>query len=92
MKDQSQGQWSILTLIQMSFFFLFFFFSFFRSIGELDVAFLPLADSSGCVQLLIQKNRWNDFLSSVKIDSVVKASGVLQARPEKDQKSVGTCI
>ena len=57
-----------------------------RVLGALEVAFLPLADHTGFVQLSVEKGKWAEFLSEVRSEAVVKASGVVSARPERDQR------
>ena len=54
----------------------------------LEVAFLPLTDFSGLVQLTLQRSKWTELLASVQKESVVRTSGVVQARPLLDQREV----
>ena len=59
-----------------------------RSIGALDVAFIPLYDHTGTIQLTCLSQEWKEILSSLKTESVVKAKGVVMERPEKDRNEV----
>ena len=52
------------------------------------MAFLPLADSTGTVQLTLETSRWGQVLDKVRREAVVRATGTVQARPEKDQREV----
>ena len=59
-----------------------------RSIGALDVAFIPLYDHTGTIQLTCLSREWKEILSCLKTESVVKARGVVMERPEKDRNKV----
>ena len=62
----------------------------YRSLGALDVAvaFVPLYDHTGTTQLTCHGEEWKDLLSSLRTETVVKATGVVQARPDEDQNKV----
>ncbi len=57
-------------------------------LGGLDIAFIPLADSTGTIQLTLETSKWSKLLDSLRREAVVRASGTVQARPEKDQNKV----
>ena len=61
----------------------------------MDIAFIPLGDSTGTIQLTCDSKRWKDILSVVRSETVVMATGIVKARPRKDQNnemSTGTVI
>ena len=62
--------------------------SVFSSISSVDLTFLPVADHSGSTQLVLGGEKWKDVLASIKPESVVRASGIVLAKPEKDQRKV----
>ena len=53
---------------------------------------MPLTDSTGSAQLTLDKEKWSDLISSVRAETVVRVSGTVQARPEKDQRGVCVCV
>lgn len=53
--------------------------------GGMNIAFIPLGDSTGMMQLTCDMQRWKDLLSDVSSECVVMATGIVKARPEKDQ-------
>jgi aspartyl-tRNA synthetase len=55
----------------------------------LEVAFIPVADHSGFTQLTLDKQRWKEVIADITSETVIRASGVVQARPERDQRQVG---
>lgn len=57
-----------------------------RAVGSTQSCFLPLADHSGFTQLLVDQEIWKDALSSIKSESVVRASGIVAGRPIRDQR------
>ena len=56
-----------------------------RVIGALNVAFVPLGDHTGTVQLTCDSQKWTDLLSSLSTETVVMAKGIVKPRPEKDR-------
>ncbi len=60
----------------------------FRLLGEgIDIAFVPLGDHSGTVQLTCDSGKWANLIESLRTETVVMARGVVKARPEKDRNS-----
>ncbi len=53
--------------------------------GEIDVAFIPLGDHSGTVQLTCDSKKWARVVESLRTETVVMAEGIVKARPEKDR-------
>ncbi|XP_064399986.1 aspartate--tRNA ligase, mitochondrial-like [Halichondria panicea] len=59
-----------------------------RLLGEgIDIAFVPLGDHSGTVQLTCDSGKWANLIESLRTETVVMARGVVKARPEKDRNS-----
>ena len=58
----------------------------------MDMIFLPLADATGVVQLTLRGSEWQQFLTELSKESVVKVTGVVHARPAKDQNKVCVCL
>ena len=52
------------------------------------MAFVPLYDRTGTTQLTIVAQKWKEVLSMLKTETVVKATGVVAERPDKDQNQV----
>lgn len=55
-----------------------------RILGRQGVAFIPLADVTGVVQLVCDFQKWQVELESLGAESVVRAEGVIKPRPPKD--------
>ena len=58
--------------------------------GGLEFVFLPLADSTGLTQLTLDRKQWEKFITTIKSESVVRASGIVHERPDIDKREV--CI
>ena len=52
------------------------------------MAFIPLYDHTGTTQLTCSAQEWRDFLTSLRTETVIKAIGVVQERPDIDQNKV----
>ncbi len=52
------------------------------------MTFIPLYDHTGATQLTCAAQEWRDVLSSMKTETVVKATGIVQERPKNDQNEV----
>ncbi len=53
-----------------------------------NLVFLPLGDSSGEVQVLVDLALWRRVMEDVKTESVVLVEGVVRERPGKDKKEM----
>ncbi len=59
---------------------------FYRLLGEgIDIAFVPLGDHSGTVQLTCDSRKWANLIESLRTETVIMARGVVKSRPEKDR-------
>ena len=52
------------------------------------MTFIPLYDHTGTTQLTCAAKEWGDVLSSMRTETVIKATGIVQERPENDQNKV----
>ena len=59
-----------------------------RSLSAQYMTFIPLYDHTGTTQLTCAAHEWRDVLSSMKTETVIKATGMVQERPENDQNRV----
>ena len=60
----------------------------YRSLKAHHMTFVPLYDHTGTTQLICSTPEWRDLLSSLKTETVIKATGIVKERPEKDQNKV----
>lgn len=60
----------------------------YRSLSAHHMTFVPLYDHAGTTQLTCSAQEWREFLASLRTETVIKATGVVQVRPDTDQNKV----